>query len=202
MGFTGIILVAKSEQPLDELDCLRGRADSPRFGADGWQYVYLETMLADGVPLTGKGDESLLTSVLERTGHPVFAALVLHSDGAQVVGYSRAGRWSGWLDVERIVDYLPYEYRIPIEEYDDDEVPGNDDDLTAFWQERYRMACEPLYEFSPRAEVAAVHAVAWAREAGLSPDPDAVLSRLAGSETFAEGLVLRLLVALGVPSFG
>jgi hypothetical protein len=200
MGFTGTILAVRSEESLTALDGVRELADHVAWhgiGAGGWQAVQLHRAPGWAIPLTGgNGEEALLTSLLASTGSPVFAGVVMHSDGAQLVGYSAAGRWSGWLRLEVLVDYLPYEYREVIDDYDEDDVP---EDLDAFWAERYRLACEPLYEIAPRAEVAAGHAVTWAREAGLSPDPEAVLAVLDGYDVFAEGQVLRLLSALGVP---
>ncbi|GAA4959002.1 hypothetical protein GCM10023205_22280 [Yinghuangia aomiensis] len=42
-------------------------------------------------------------------------------------------------------------------------------------------------------------AAAWAEEAGLTPDPDAVLAAMQEDETFAEDLFFSVLAALGVP---
>lgn len=40
-------------------------------------------------------------------GHPVVAAVVLDSDGAQLIGYSpAAGRWGGWLMLDRIIGHI------------------------------------------------------------------------------------------------
>jgi hypothetical protein len=98
MGFWGTFLVARSERPLPELDGVRDLADHVIWhgkGQDGWQAVQLHRAPEGwGPPMTGEDDrEDLLKSVLAQTGHPVLAAIVLDSDGAQLIGYSsRASR--------------------------------------------------------------------------------------------------------------
>src|SRR5439155_13020058 len=103
---------------------------------------------------------------------PVLAATVLDSDGAQLVGYSPgAGRWSGWLMLERMIEYIGSPYTHPLNDYNEEDLP---EDLDAFWQERYELACRPLYELVPPAATAAPRAVAWAVEAGFAPEVDTV----------------------------
>jgi hypothetical protein len=202
MGFWGTFLVARSDRPLPELAGVRDLADRIDWhgtGRDGWQVVQLHRGPEGWAPpMTGAdGREQLLESVLAQTGRPVLAGIVLASDGAQVIGYSpRSGRWSGWLMLERLVDYLgsPYTDRLEVDE--DEDLP---DDLDEFWQTRYREACRPLYDLVPPADTAAPHAVAWAVEAGRTPDPARVEAVLAGGATFAEDQFLKLLAALGLP---
>lgn len=44
---------------------------------------------------------------MEQAGHPVLAAVVMDSDGAQLIGYSpRAGRWGGWLMLDKIIGHI------------------------------------------------------------------------------------------------
>jgi hypothetical protein len=52
---------------------------------------------------------------------------------------------------------------------------------------------------SPTSSGSATRAVAWAREAGLQPDPAGVLAALKGKEVFAEESFFNLLTALGGP---
>jgi hypothetical protein len=202
MGFWGTMLVACAEQPLTELVGVRelaGHAVWHGRGAGGWQVVQLHRPPVDWrVPATGSdGLDRLLESLLTQTRRPVLAATVLDSDGAQLVGYSpRAGRWSGWLMLERMVEYIGAPYTDPLNDYDEEDLP---EDLDVFWQERYELACRPLYELSPPAAAAAPHAAAWAVEAGFAPAADAVAAVLDGHAVFAEEHVLNLLAVLGLP---
>jgi hypothetical protein len=195
--------VACSDRPLPDLDGVREIADCIDWHgtcADGWQAVALQRAPVDWrIPMTGEdGRERLLKSVMAQTGKPVLAALVVASDGAQLIGYSpRAGRWSGWLMLEVLVDYLGPEYTECLEVDDDEELP---EDFDEFWQNRYREACQPLYALSPPAGIAATQAVTWAVEAGYTPSVDAVAAVLAGGETFAEDQFFKLLAALGLPT--
>jgi hypothetical protein len=144
------------------------------------------------------GREHVLESVLAQTGQPVLAAIVLASDGAQLIGYSpRAGRWSGWLTLEVLVDYLDSQYTECLNVDDDEELPA---DLDEFWQSRYREACRPLYALAPPASIAAPRAVAWAVEAGYAPSVEAVEAILDRGEAFAEDQFFKPLAALGLPA--
>jgi hypothetical protein len=203
MGFWGTFLVARSDRPLPELDGVRDLADRILWhgtGRDGWQAVQLHR-LPEGwrIPMTGAdGQEHLLESVLTQTGQPVLAAIVLASDGAQLIGHSpRAGRWSGWLTLETLVDYLDSQYTECLEVDDDEELPS---DLDEFWESRYREACRPLYALAPPAGIAAPRAVAWAVEAGYAPSVAAVEAVLDGGDVFAEDQFFKLLAALGLPA--
>ena len=202
MGFWGTILVARADRPLPDLDGVRDLADHIIWhgkGQDGWQAVQLHHA-PEGwrPPMTGAdGREELLESILAQTGRPVLAAVVLAGDGAQLIGYSpRAGRWSGWLTLEVLVDYLD-EYAAYLGDYDEEELPA---DLDEFWRNRYREACRPLYALAPPAGIAAPHAVEWAVEAGYAPSVEAVEEALNGSDVFAEGQFFKLLAALGLPA--
>jgi hypothetical protein len=202
MGFWGTFLVARSERPLPELAGVRELADCVAWhgtGRDGWQAVQLHRA-PEGwqPPMTGAdGRERLLESVLAQTGRPVLAGIVLDSDGGQVIGYSpRGGRWSGWLMLERIVDYLGAPYTDCLDVDEDEELP---EDLDEFWRSKYQEACRPLYELVPPAGAAAPLAVAWAVEAGCAPNAESVAAVLDGGEVFAEEHFLTLLTALGLP---
>jgi hypothetical protein len=202
MGFSGTFVVARSDRPIVELDGIRDLADAVLWhgrGDDGWQVVQLHGAPAGWQPpMTGDDDrERLLTGVLAQTGHPVLAGIVLASDGAQVIGHSRrAGRWSGWLSLEVLVDYLGPEWREELDRDDDEDLP---DDLDTYWADRYREACRPLYALVPPAAGATPGVVAWAREAGFAPDAAAVEAVLDGGMTFAEAHFLTLVRTLGVP---
>jgi hypothetical protein len=169
-------------------------------GEDGWQAVQIHHA-PEGwrPPMTGAdGREQLLESLLEQTGQPVLAAIVLASDGAQLIGYSqRAGRWSGWLKLEVLVDYLDSQYTECLYGDDDEELPA---DLDEFWKNRYRDACGPLYALAPPPSIAAPRAVAWAVEAGCAPSVEAVEAVLDGCEAFVEDQFFKLLAALGLPA--
>jgi hypothetical protein len=54
-------------------------------GPDGWESSDLPARW-----------EATLTALMEQAGHPVLAAAIMDSDGAQLIGYSPvAGRWGG-----------------------------------------------------------------------------------------------------------
>jgi len=203
MGFWGTLLVARCDRPLTQLDGVRELADRIEWygtGADGWQLVQLDRAPVGWVPpMTGTDDrEQLLRSLLAQTGQPVLAGIVLASDGAQVIGYSpRAGRWSGWLKLEVLLDYLGPQYTECLEADDDEDLP---EDLDEYWRSRYEEACRPLYALVPPASAAAPRAVAWAAEAGYAPSLAAVEAVLDGGEVFAEGQFLSLLSTLGLPA--
>ncbi|MDN3355556.1 hypothetical protein [Actinomadura sp. DC4] len=203
MGFWGTFLVACSDRPLPELDGVRELADHIVWhgtGSDGWQTVQLHRA-PEGwrPPMTGAdGREHLLESLLAQTGRPVLAAVVLASDGAQLIGYSpRSGRWSGWLMLEVLIDYLDSKYTERLEGDEEEDLP---EDLDAYWQNVYREACRPLYELVPPAGIAAPHAVAWAAEAGHAPDVEAVEAILDGGDVFIESQFFKLMTALGLPA--
>jgi hypothetical protein len=202
VGFWGSFLVARSDRPLPALGGVRDLADRILWhgtGRDGWQVVQLHRAPESWrPPMTGAdGREHLLESVLAQTGQPVLAAVVLASDGAQLIGYSpRGGRWSGWLKLEVLVDYLGSPYTDHLDVDDDEELP---EDLDEFWRSRYREACRPLYALAPPGTLAAPRAVAWAVEAGYAPSVAAVRAVLDGGEAFAEDQFFTLLAALGLP---
>jgi len=202
VGFSGSFLVARSDRPMWALDGVRELADHVIWhgtGQDGWQAVQLHRAPEDWQPpMTGvDGREHLLESMLTQTGQPVLAAVVLVSDGAQLIGYSpRGGRWSGWLKPEALVDHLGSSYTDCLEVHEDEELP---EDLDEFWRSRYRDACRPLYALAPPGSIAAPLAVAWAVEAGYAPSVQAVQAVLDGGEPFAEDQFFKLLAALGLP---
>jgi hypothetical protein len=201
VGFWGTFIVARSGRPVMELEGLKAAADQvawQRTGGGGWQVVQIhrgpngydsQTLPADW--------ERLLVLVMEQTGHPVLAAVVRDSDGAQLIGYSpNAGRWGGWLMLDRIIGHLdpaasPYAYEDENGEIQVDE--GED------YQRRARVARERLYEVGGPGHVAAPGAVRWAIEAGYAPAAAAVEAVLDGGEVFAEDLFFQLLDVLGLP---
>jgi hypothetical protein len=201
VGFWGTYIVACAGQPVTELEGLEASADQvvwQRTGGDGWQVVQVHRG-PDGYDATAlpAAWERLLVSVMEQTGHPVLAAVVLDSDGVQLIGYSpKAGRWGGWLMLGRIIGHIdpsawPYGYEDENGEMQLDE--GDD------YQRRLREAEERLYEVGPPGHLAAPLAVRWATEAGFSPTVAAVEAVLDGGEVFAEDLLFQLLEVLGLP---
>jgi hypothetical protein len=201
VGFWGTLVVARSGRPLEELDGLKAAAHHVAWrwtGGDGWQVVQLHRS-PDGydsqrLPADW---ERLLVSVMEQTGHPVLAAVVLDSDGAQLIGYSpNAGRWGGWLMLERIVAHLDY---TALPEAWKDEHGGPQVDLGEDYQRRVRQAMERLHQVGPPGDLAAPLAVRWANEAGFAPTVAAVGAVLNGDDAFAEDLFFELLEVLGLP---
>jgi hypothetical protein len=203
MGFWGTFLVASSDRPLPDLDGVRDLADNVLWhgtGRDGWQAVQLHRAPEDWQPpMTGADSrERLLESIMAQTARPVLAAVVLASDGAQLIGYSpKAGRWSGWFNLEVLVDYLDSQYTECLDVEDDEELPA---DLDEFWRSRYQEACRPLYELVPPSSIAAPRAVTWAIEAGCAPSLEAVEAVLDGGSVLAEEHFFKLLAALGLPA--
>jgi hypothetical protein len=198
VGYWGTFIVARSDRPVTELEALKAAADQAvwqRTGGDGWQVVQIhrgpEGYDSRTLPA---GWERLLVSVMEQTGHPVLAAVVLDSDGAQLIGYSpNGGRWGGWLMLDRIITHLdptawPDAYEDENGELQFDE--GED------YQRRLRAARERLYQVGGPGHVAAPLAVRWATEAGYAPAAAAVEAVLDGGEVFAEDLFFQLLDVL------
>lgn len=194
MGFWGTYIVVRSERPATELRGLRaaaGRVVWSRTGDDGWQVLQIHR----GPRGWDTGElERPLVATVEQTGNPVLAAVVLDSDGAQLIGYSpEAGRWGGWLMLDRIIchiepDTLPYAYE------DENGIMQVEVD-----EERVRAAERRLYRIGPPAARAAPLAVRWAAEAGCAPSPAAVRAVMEGRDAFAEDRFFRLLDALRLP---
>ncbi|MED7822750.1 hypothetical protein [Streptomyces chiangmaiensis] len=112
---------------------------------------------------------ALLAELAEETGAPALTGFVLDSDAVFVEGLS--ARAGHWR--ARLV-------REAAEAYCEDD----DEDFDA--------------EF-PRPEAAARTAAAWAKEAGLAPDPSGLLEVFAvEGAAFAEELFFRLLCELGI----
>lgn len=228
MGFSGTYIVTRADQPITELPVLvpsankvgwEGVIDWHGRGAGGWQAVqirYGPEGWQEG-PEPGAGWEGTLRALMEQSGHPVIATTILDSDCGQLIGYSpEAGRWSSWLHLHTALGYWDDTVSRGDEGtiwWDKDggmQVVDWDEDgemhvveLTGEKRERYTRrrdaALARFLAFGADAEGAAPLAVAWAREAGLQPDPAAVLPTLKGKEIFAEETFFTLLTALGVP---
>jgi hypothetical protein len=202
VGFWGTFIVARSGRPVMELDGLTGLVDQvvgQHAGGDGWQVVQLhrwpEEWSASPSPA---GWESVLVAVMEQTGQPVLAGTVFDSDGAQLIGYSRdAGRWGGWLMLERIMGYL--DQAAVGYAYEDD---NGDTQVEEVDDQTLREIRDRLYGVCPPAEIAAPLAARWASEAGLMADSSRVEVVLDGHATFAEDLFYRLLTVMGLPGMG
>lgn len=201
MGYWGIFIVARSSHPVMRLDGLKavaGHVLGERTGGDGWKVVQIHRLPDGWDSLSSPADwERLLVSVMEQTGHPVLAAVVLDSDGAQLIGYSPdAGRWAGWLMLDRILGHLdptamPYAYEDETGETYVDE--GED------YQRRVREARDRLHQVGLPGQLAAPLAAQWASEAGYTPTTEAVETTLNGDDVFAEDLFFKLLEILGLP---
>lgn len=206
MGFWGTYIVARSARPLTELAVLRTPDCEPCWhgrGDNGWQAVQVkrgpEGWESSDLPAAW---EQTLRELMEQAGSPVLAAVVLDSDGAQLIGYSPGdGRWGGWLMLDRIIGHIDPD-AWPRFDWDDDADPGDpprqEDDET--YLPRYRAAVERLSSAAgPPGSASARGLLAWASAAGLEPDEAAVRTALDGTEVFCEDLFLTLLKGLGVP---
>lgn len=142
--------------------------------------------------------DGLLHGLVRQAGHPVLAAAVEHSEGARLLGRSpRAGRWSGWLKADGIT-WRSLPAGGPKRYMDEGGSRQPEDDPA--WNRRHQEALDRLYASAGApGSAAAPQAVAWAREAGLTPDPDAVAAALDADSAFVEAVIFRLLAALGVP---
>jgi hypothetical protein len=205
MGFWGTYIVARADQPLPELPALRHSAESVRWhgrGPDGWQAVRVhrgpEGWESAELPAPL---EATLTALMEQAGHPVLAAIVMDSDGAQLIGYSPvAGRWGGWLMLNRIIGHIIPDAWPRILAWDDETGPlefESEDDED--YQRRHQAALDRMHAVGPPAPGAAPLAVRWASEAGLKPDAAGVEAALEASDVFCENVFFGLLAALGVP---
>jgi hypothetical protein len=219
MGFWGTYIVTRADQPITELPALvpsankvswEGHIDWHGRGAHGWQAVqirYGPEGWEEG-PEPGAGWEGTLRALMEQAENPVIATTIHDSDCGHLIGYSpEAGRWSSWLHLHSALGYWDDTVHRGDEGtiwWDQDgEVHALDEELTDEKRERYTRrrdaALARFLAFGADAEGATPLAVAWAREAGLQPDPAAVLATLKGKEIFAEGQFFKLLTALGVP---
>lgn len=200
MGFWGTFVVGCSDRPLMELEALGAWADMAtwqRRGGDGWQVVQIHREPDAWDPSSPAAWERVLVSLVEQTRRPVLAAVVLDSDGAQLVGYSpKAGRWGGWLGLDRIIMHLdsdagPYAYQDEHGEWQADE--GEE------YQRRVHEVKQRLYTVNPPVHLAAPLAVGWANEAGYTPTCPAVESVMDNEDVFVEDQLFRVLDALGLP---
>jgi hypothetical protein len=228
MGFFGTYIVMRADQPMTELPALvasaskvgwEGVVDWRGRGADGWQAVQIRYGPEgwDEGPEPGAGWEGTLRALMEQSGHQVIATTIEDSDCGQLIGYSpEAGRWSSWLHLHTALGHWDdtvhqgdegtiwwdKDGEMSVMDWDEDrEIHAVE--LTDEKRERYTRrrdaALARFLAFGADAEGATPLAVAWAREAGLQPDPAAVLATLKGEETFAEQTFFNLLTALGVP---
>lgn len=203
MGYWGTFIAARSDRSLVELDAVRASVDRLVWhgvSSDGWQVVQIHRGPEGWDSTSLPADwERCLVAVMEQTGNPVLAAVVMDSDGAQLIGYScEAGRWGGWLMLDRIIGHIipeawPYAYEDENGEIQLDE--GED------YQRRLHTAQERMHEVGPPAALAAPLAAQWATEAGLTPTLTTVQAVLDGREAFAEDLFFQLLEALGLLLF-
>ncbi|MCW2931845.1 MAG: hypothetical protein JWM19_2807 [Actinomycetia bacterium] len=202
MGFSGTFIVVRSDQPVTGLPALAplgGECELQGQRANGWQVaeishgsvVSLSDPRLELTSLPGRG-EATLRALMEQTGNPVIATTLCDSDAGHVVGYSPAGRFGGWLHWELAVEY--YGGVIP---WDED---GNSIEDDPGYQARLQEAANGLEaRYGPAGAAAAPPALAWAGEAGLRPDAEAVAAVLEAKYVFAEETFFRLIAALGVP---
>jgi hypothetical protein len=205
MGFWGTYIVARADQSLPELPALRQSAESVVWhgrGPGGWQAVQVhrgpDGWASSELPARW---EATLTALMEQAGHPVLAAVIMDSDGAQLIGYSPvAGRWGGWLMLDRIIGHIiPDAWPMIVSWDEDKDQPQLEADDDEDYQRRHQAALDRMHAVGPPAPGAAPLAVTWASEAGLQPDPVAVEAALEASDVFCEDVFFELLATLGVP---
>lgn len=96
MGYTGRIVVARSERPLSELTALQGTGvldESAHPG--GWRTAQLDGDLPDALPL-----------LVAETGWPAVTAFILDSDVADVEASAPAGgHWHVYLHRKKAAEY-------------------------------------------------------------------------------------------------
>lgn len=156
-------------------------------GPDGW----------DSPDLAHAWD-GLLRGLAKQAGSLVLAAVIHHSEGAQLLGHSpTAGRWGGWLHADQVTWHcLPPDSP---SQYWDEHGNRHTEDETLY-EQRQQETLDRLYATAgPPGSAAAPSAVTWAREAGLDPDATAVAAVLDGKASFAEDSFFQLLTALGLP---
>lgn len=202
MGFWGTYILARADAPLTELPSLRRSAARVSWhwhGRDGWQAIQVDRG-PDGwdSPDVARAWDGLLRGLTEQAGNPVLAAVIQHSEGAQLLGHSPVtGRWGGWL----LADHVAWRCLPPDKpaQYWDEHGNRHTEDDTVY-KLRQRKALDRLYATAgPPGSQAAPSVVAWAREAGLDPDPAAVAAILDITGTYAEDALFKFLAALGLP---
>jgi len=177
MGFWGTYIVARADQPLPELPALRQSAESVVWhgrGPGGWQAVQVHRG-PDGwaSPDLPARWEATLTALMAQAGHLVLAAIIMDSDGAQLIGYSPvAGRWGGWLMLDRIIGHIIPDAWPMIVSWDEDtgqpqlEAADGED-----YQRRRQAALDRMHAVGPPAPVAAPLAVTYRPKPGSSRTP-------------------------------
>lgn len=149
MGYTGRIVVARSAEPLSELDGADVLTETAYPG--GWRSAQLDGDLRGALP-----------TLVAASGAPAITAFILDSDVADVEAATPAGGyWHTYLHQDKADEYGA-----------------------------------PELEQSPDEVLAA--ALAWATEAGLTTDGEAVRTALDAKNVFAEETFHELLQALGV----
>jgi hypothetical protein len=151
-GGQGVLALARTRR-------LAGHTGRP--GPDGWDS-----------PDLARAWDGLLRGLTEQAGSPVLAAVIHHSEGAQLLGHSPVGgRWGGWLLADRIAwRSLPPDS--PSQYWDEHGNRHTEDD--AVYERRQQEALDRIYATAgPPGSQAASSVVAWAKEAGLDPDPAA-----------------------------
>src|SRR5690349_770205 len=152
MGYTGRIVVAKSDQSLTELTALHGaEVLDETTHPGGWRSAQLD------------GDQpDVLRNLVAETEWPVVTAFILDSDVADVEASTPAGvHWHVYLHQEKAAEYGATQLA-----YTADEVTER--------------------------------GLAWAAEAGLRADGEAVRAALDAKNVFAEETFDGLLAALGI----
>lgn len=193
MGFWGEFVVARSNEPLVELEplsagvCLDGHdscIDCLRaHGHDGWQTVAVH----HGLP--GRTSDTL-RAIAAQTGFPSLIVYICDSDTGRIQGWSaKGGLFATWF-----TPGLAAEYEVPSGIVYEDETGMPSTAYQAAWDSAHTRI---VGEMPQRAR----DACTWAEASGWNPDPDKVLEiLLADRIEFAEHHFFELLRAMGLPA--
>jgi hypothetical protein len=145
---------------------------------------------------SGDLPETFLADLRDATGAPVLAADILNSDAAYVRALGvRTPFWDTWLDIDGAIAHSVS----PPSPFDDDGNYLGDDWVDPRYEAEAAAAKQDMLARTLSGTAAATAAVAWAREAGLSPAPvAAVEAALATTETFVEDQFFEVLNRLGI----
>jgi hypothetical protein len=193
MGFWGTYVVLRSDespaQVLPAITALQGAVVRDGSWDAGWR-VWVVRDSAGSLP------EDLLEQLHAVIQAPVLLGRVLDSSAVHVVATGPSVRlWEVWLQLESAMGYL----LTPPAPFDDDDNYLGDDWRDPAYEAQVEQTRREILTQAPGGEAGARSAEAWARDAGLGPDPiEAIADVLDSRETFAEDLFFQLLHRLGL----
>lgn len=189
MGFSGHLVFARSDRPLQEAPVfdsldeeLKATVRTWESRSDGWQTLRIDF---------GAWDDAGLPALVEWSRAPACVADVSDSSLALVTGLDTTGqRWQAWLNLDVAAGFLA-------EEPEDLE----DQILWSDTPEFHEAVGHKRAELDAEIPTDAKGAVAWAAAAGIPATPQTVRIEelLRSHETFVEDLFTTLLDQLGFP---